>query len=145
MLYDLMPGDRTTTSRQRGKIAWAAELNSAKHAKRSPSILRMMLKMEWRLILGTGVLWLGITALQYASPFLLRFLLEYMEDEHTTKPLSYPVALAALLTITGWLSAFCMAHCGLLFTRLGQRAWSTLNTLVYAKSLRLTQVCPLTL
>lgn len=139
MLYEMMPADCTAASRQRGREAWARELEAAQAAHRDPSILRMMVKLEWRLILGSGLLWFGATVLQFASPLLLRALLEYMEDENNTRPLSYPLALAGCLTITGWLLAFCMAHCGLLFTRLGQRAWGTLNTLVYAKSLRLTQ------
>jgi len=139
MLYEMMPMDRTRTSADRGREAWEAELVAALAGGREPSILRMMVKLEWRLLMGTGLLWLSITVMQFTQPFLLRALLEWMEDPHTALPMAYPMAIAGLLTLTGWASAFALAHCGLLFTRLGQRAWGTLNTLVFSKALRLTQ------
>ena len=149
MLPNLLPADTPEANALEAKVVWEAELQAhspgglvdLEEAKASGASLWMVLFRMYRgMFFLSGFLTLLNLAATFAPPLLLNALLKYIEHEDgQDQGVAYGYTLAALMCVLQFATGLLNNHSNVIMVRLGTRSRAALTTLVYGKTLKLSQ------
>jgi len=139
MLYGLLQADCPTTNAALAHEGWERMLKEKEEQGVEPNLWRLLWRLYGKPFFLSGVLMFVSVFLQFAPQALLNALLLYIEGTSEVHTAAYGYSLALGMFVVSVASSVIGNHAGILLFRLAVRVRAALTTLVYYKSLRLSQ------